>query len=170
MKVIELENVVIENAVIISGLTNTEIDEDLTDFLNKYGTIHRHLTIDDPKSPYHGEVIVEYSSCSALVDLKPLLPYTFKSPHDVDYHVKLLSSIYTSAVTESATTHCFAELKRIAKLSGRTFDDLLKEQLLANATDVADNLADANDLESSQMADNPSSDIPFPTKRTEHSD
>ncbi len=170
MEVIELENVVIENAVIISGLTNTEIDEDLTDFLNKYGTIHRHLTIDDPKSPYHGEVIVEYSSCSALVDLKPLLPYTFKSPHDVDYHVKLLSSIYTSAVTESATTHCFAELKRIAKLSGRTFDDLLKEQLLANATDVADNPADANDLESSQMADNPSSDIPVPTKRTEHSD
>lgn len=37
MEVIELENVVIENSVIISGLTDTEIDEDLTDFLNKYG-------------------------------------------------------------------------------------------------------------------------------------
>lgn len=30
MEVIELENVVIENSVIISGLTDTEIDEDLT--------------------------------------------------------------------------------------------------------------------------------------------
>lgn len=170
MEVIEVENVVVENAVLISGLTNTEIDEDLTDFLNKYGSIRRHLTIDDPKSPYHKEVIVEYSSCSALVALKPLLPYTFKSPHKVAYHIKLLSSIYTSAVTESATTYYFAELKRIAKLSGRTFNDLLKEQLLANVTDVAENPANVNDLESSQMTDYSSSDIPLPTKRTEHSD
>lgn len=170
MEVIELENVVIENSVIISGLTDTEIDEDLTDFLNKYGRIHRHLTIDDPKSPYYKEVIVEYGSCSAIVALKPLLPYTFKSPHNVAYHIKLLSNVYTSAVTESATTRYFAELKRIAKLSGRTFDDLLKEQLLANTTDVADNPANANDFESSQMTGHSSSDIPLPTKQTEHSD
>ncbi|GAA6081702.1 zinc finger CCHC domain-containing protein 18-like [Tachysurus ichikawai] len=67
MEVVELENIIIENSVIIRGLTNTEIDEDLTEFLNKYGHVHRHIRIDNPKSPYHKEVIVEYSSCSALV-------------------------------------------------------------------------------------------------------
>lgn len=48
-EVVELENVVIENSVIISGLTNTELVEDLNDFLNKHGRVHRHIRIDDPK-------------------------------------------------------------------------------------------------------------------------
>ncbi|XP_043089317.1 zinc finger CCHC domain-containing protein 18-like [Puntigrus tetrazona] len=167
MEVVELENVIIENSVIIRGLTNTELDEDLTDFLNKHGRICRHLCIDDPKSPYHKDVIVEYSSYSALVTLKPLLPYTLRSPHNVVYHIRLLSSVYASAVTEQTTTHYFAELKKIAKLSGRTFEELLKEQLLSTTAPTAENLNDSNDLESSQTTDPSSSDIPVPPKQAE---
>ncbi|KAI5618057.1 hypothetical protein C0J50_22646 [Silurus asotus] len=140
-----------------------KIDEDLTEFLNKYGRVDRHIRIDDPKSPYHKEVIVEYSSGSALVTLKPLLPYTFKSPHNVVYHVRLLSNVYMSAITEHATAHYFDELKRIAKLSGRTFDDLVKEQLLSATVSVDDNLTD-----SPQMINPSSSDIPFSPKQTDY--
>ncbi|KAK2861010.1 hypothetical protein Q7C36_005176 [Tachysurus vachellii] len=164
MEVVELENVIIENSVIISGLTNSEIDEDLTEFLIKYGRVHRHIRIDNPKSPYHKEVVVEYSSSSALVTLKPLLPYTFVSPHNVAYHIRLLSNVYTLAVTELATAHYFDELKRIAKLSGRTFDELVKEQLLSATVSVADNLTD-----SSKMTSPSSSDIPSPPNQTDYS-
>lgn len=94
--------------------------------------------------------------------------FPHKSPHNVAYHIRLLSSVYTAAVTERATTHYFAELKRIAKRSGRTFDELLKEQLSASVS-VADNLTDSNNLESSQMIDSCSSDIPLPPKQTENS-
>ncbi|XP_052445558.1 paraneoplastic antigen Ma1-like [Carassius gibelio] len=74
-----------------------------------------------------------------------------------------------SAVTENATHLYFAELKRIAKLSGRAFDDLLKEQLYSSAATAADNLTYANDLESSQTTDS-SSDSPFPPKGAENSE
>ncbi len=170
MEVVEFENVVIENSVIIRGMTNTEFDEDLTDFLNKYGRICRHLCIDDPKLPYHRDVIIEYSSCSALVTLKPLLPYIFKSPHNVVYHTRLLSRVYASAVTEQATTHYFAELKIIAKLSFKTFEELLKEQLLSTTASAAESLIDANYLESSQINHPSLSDIPLPPKQAEYSE
>ncbi len=130
----------------------------------------RTTGIDDPKSPYHRDVIIEYSSCSALVILKPLLPYTFKSPHNVVYHMRLLSSLYVSAVTEQATTHYFAELKRIAKLSGKTFEELLKEQLLSTTASAAESLIDANHLESSQINHPSLSDIPLPPKQAKCSE
>lgn len=129
MEVVDTENVKVPNAVIVSGLTNTESDQDVTDFLNKYGRIARTLRIDDPESPYHQNAIIEYESGHALGTLEPILPCDYKSPSNVTYCIKALSSEYVPTVADSATQSFIAELKRIAKLSGRSFEDVLQLQL-----------------------------------------
>lgn len=128
-ELVDKENVKVPNAVIVSGLTNTASDQDVTDFLNKYGSITRTLRIDDPKSPHHKNAIVEYDSGRAIETLEPMLPYEFKSPSNVIYYIKALSSEYVPTVADSATQSFIAELQRIAKLSGRSFEDVLQLQL-----------------------------------------
>lgn len=83
MEIVERENVKITSSVIVSGLTNTELDEDLSDFLNSHGRVARVLRIDDPQSPHHKDAIVEYESCYALTTLEPLMPHDFKSSHNI---------------------------------------------------------------------------------------
>lgn len=126
---VDTENVKVPNAVIVSGLTDTESDQDVTDFLTRYGRITRTLRIDDPESPYHKNAIVEYESGRAMETLEPILPYEFESPSNVTYFVKALSSEYVPTVADSATQSFIAELQRIAKLSGRSFEDVLQLQL-----------------------------------------
>lgn len=129
MDIVDRENVKVPNSVIVSGITDPAVDEDLTDFLNKYGQITRTLKIDDPQSPYHKNAIVEYESGAALVALEPLLPYTFESPNEVTYKIRALSTEYISVVTNSATHSLFSELRKIAKLSGKSFEAVLHEHL-----------------------------------------
>ena len=100
MEVVETENVKVLNSVIVSGLTDTDEDQDVTDFLKQHGRIARILRVDEPESPYHKNAIVEYETGDALKALEP-----------------------------STTESYFTELRRIAKLSGRTFEDVLRLQL-----------------------------------------
>ncbi len=76
-------------------------------------------------------MIIEYETGRALKSLEPQLPFTFESPHQADlkYEVKALSSVYVPMVASSATQGYLGELQRIAKLSGRSFADLLNEEL-----------------------------------------
>lgn len=145
MDIVETENVKVANSVIVRGLTDTECDEDLVEFLNKHGHVSRHLRVDDPKSPFHRDVIVEYESCSALVTLEPVLPYTFRSSHNVSYVISLLSSAYLPAATKQATACYFAELQKLATISGKTFEELLQEQLSQATTSCAEIATDENE-------------------------
>lgn len=131
MEVIEHENVKVPNSLIVSGVTNTERDNDLAEHLCKYGRIGRFVHIDSPASPYHKNVIIEFESGVALKSLEPQLPFIFESPHQagLKYEIKALSSVYVPMVTSSATKGYIGELQRIAKLSGRSFADLLSEEL-----------------------------------------
>ncbi len=76
-------------------------------------------------------MIIEDETGSALKSLKPQSPFTFESLHqaDIKYEVKALSSVYVPMVTSSATMGYLGELQRIAKLSGRSFAELLNEEL-----------------------------------------
>lgn len=56
MEVIEQENVKVPNSLIVSGITNTERDNDLTEHLSRYGRIGRIVRIDSPESTYHKNV------------------------------------------------------------------------------------------------------------------
>lgn len=129
MEVVQRENIKVPNSVIVSGLTDTEADEELIDFLNKYGRVARVVRVDSPTSPYHKDAIVEYESGSALNALKPALPYSYESPSRATYRIRALSSEYVPIVTGSATQCFLSELQSIAKLSGRSFEEILKEQL-----------------------------------------
>lgn len=129
MDIVDAENVKIPNSVIISGLTHTSHDEELTDFLIKYGRISRTLRIDDPQSPHHNSAIVEYESGAALAALEPLLPHTLESQHGTHYRIRALSAEYMAAVTKSATYNFFNELQKISKLTGQSFEAVLTEHL-----------------------------------------
>jgi len=121
MDVVDQDNIKIPNSVIISGITDTSFDEDLSGFLNKYGCISRTIKIDDPHSPYHKNAIVEYESGAALTALEPLLPYTHDS-QNVKYQISALSTEYMETVTNIGTFSLFSELQKIAKLTGQPFE------------------------------------------------
>lgn len=129
MDIVDKENVKVPNSVIVSGITDTEVDENVTDFLNRYGKIMRTFKIDDPQSSYHQNAVVEYESGVALTALEPLLPYILESSNNVSYQIRALSREYVSDVTDRATHRFFCELQEIAKLGGESFEAVLHEHL-----------------------------------------
>lgn len=129
MEVVDRENVKVPKSVFVSGLTETELDEDVTNFLSKYGCIARIVKVDDPKSPYHKNAIAEYESGAAMSALELLLPDSYESPSEITYQIKALSSEYVPTVTGNAIQNFLSELQKKAKLSGRSFDEILQEHL-----------------------------------------
>lgn len=132
MDFIQKSGVKIPNSVVVSGITQVaEQDEQVIDFLKKYGKIERLLLVDDSLSEFYQNLIVEYSSGSTLEDLEPYLPYTCTAQDDstVVYEVKTLSSLYTTKVGSSVTKTYLAELKRLAELSGKEYTEVLQEMM-----------------------------------------
>lgn len=131
MDVIQTSGVKIPNSLVVSGLTDTEADEELYDFLKQYDSIQRKIPVDLPQSESDLQIIVEYTYGTALQSLSPLLPYKLvsKTQTNVTYHIKTLASVYTPAVSQSATQMYLTELKEIAKQSGKDFADVLREEL-----------------------------------------
>lgn len=129
MDIVSKEDIKVPNSIIVSGLVESESDEELVEFLKKYGRIARVVRIDNPLSPYHKNAIVEYESGAAINALKPMLPYNFESPSHISYRIRALSGEYVPIVSSSATQNFLSELQKIAKLSGRSFEEILQEQL-----------------------------------------
>lgn len=129
MDIVAKEDIKVPNSLIVSGFVDNESDEELVEFLNKYGRIARVIRVDSPQSPYHKNAIVEYESGAAINTLKPMLPYSYESPSHVSYQIRALSSEYVPIVSGSATKNFLSELQKIAKLSGRSFEEILQEQL-----------------------------------------
>lgn len=51
----------VPNAIIVRGLTESEKDEEIIDFLKQYGSINKTLTVDDTASEFNKNLIVEYN-------------------------------------------------------------------------------------------------------------
>lgn len=119
----------IPNAVIVSGLTGSEKDDDVFDYLRQCGTISRTLTVDDSSSEFYQNCVVEFSSDLAVQELTPALPYLYPSAEnpDVKYCVRALTDVYTKTVGGSVTDTYLTELKTLAKLSGKDFEEVLRE-------------------------------------------
>ena len=132
MEIVRDMLIILPNAVIISGLTQTEVDEDIETHLKTYGSISRVLKIDSPNSEFHQNTIVEFNHVTALESLRPLLPLTYKSPSkpDVTFLVRALDSVYAPTTSDSATKRALEELQAIAKLSGMSLQDFLQGELL----------------------------------------
>ncbi len=145
MDIVEAEGIKIPNSVIVTGLTNTEHDNELIDTLKRYGSFARTLTISDKMSEFYQSTIFEYNSGQALQSLEPQLPYTHQLSSDpgIIYHVKALSSVFTQQLGSSVTKSYLEGLKEIAKLSGTNFEAVLSQmlsQMSAELTPVSTNL------------------------------
>lgn len=131
MEVIEEKGVKVPNAVLISGLTETEVDEEILDFVKQYGSINRILPLSDPSLESKRSVIVEFNSGLAVQTLQTVLPYVqqAKNNPDVSFHVTALSNVYVERLGRNTTQTYLNELKELASRSGENFEDVLKGML-----------------------------------------
>lgn len=131
MDIVKRENVDVSNAVIVSGLTFTETDQDLETWLLRYGSISRNLLIDDPNSEFHQHAIMEFTYSSAMKTLMPLLPVSIVSTSNPDttYLVRALGCVYPHVVSDSATKLYLEELQTIASASGKSIEEVLQKEL-----------------------------------------
>ncbi|XP_032413323.1 uncharacterized protein LOC116716610 [Xiphophorus hellerii] len=131
MDVVLRESVQISHSVVVSGLTGSETDEEVSTFLQKYGSINRYIRLDDPKSDFHKNMIIEFSHETAMQTLEPLLPLQLPSTTQagIVYELKALGSVYTLDARSKATKMYMEQLSEIARLSGNSLGEMLKEEL-----------------------------------------
>lgn len=125
------ESIKIPNSVIISGPLNPDFEKEVIIFLETHGAIDRLFHIDDINSPFHKHVICEFSSGATMESLKPLGLKEIESltTEDATCQIKALAEVYTPTASRSATSSYLEELKDIAKLTGKSFEELLSGEL-----------------------------------------
>lgn len=130
MEAVIQSNIKIPNSLIVTGLTGTYVDEELFDFLKRYGSF-QIVPIESTKPEVEKKTFVEYTTGASVQALSPLLPYRFspKTRPDITYLVEALSSVYSPVVSKTATQTYLTELRDIAKLTGKDFTDVLREEL-----------------------------------------
>lgn len=131
MDVIKNEGIKVPNAVIVSGLTNTDLDEEIYEDLKQFGSVNRIVKVLDKTSEFYGKAFVEYASGAAVETLEKDLPLDRTSDTDdnVVFHVEALSSVYSSEKGTDLTKTFLSDLQNIAKLSGKSFENLLHDEL-----------------------------------------
>lgn len=112
-------------------MSHTAVDEEICVYLKQYGQIRRVINIDNPESEFHKQAIIEFESGKGVQTLENTLPFDRSSSADprIIHHVKTLASVYSSKVGTGVTHTFLSELKGIAKLSGKSFEDILREEL-----------------------------------------
>ncbi|XP_030612296.1 uncharacterized protein LOC115799330 [Archocentrus centrarchus] len=131
MDVVLRESIKIPLSVVVSGLTGSEADEEVSTFLQKYGSINRYIRLDDPKSDYHKNMIIEFAHETGMQTLEPFLPLQLPSTTQagIVYELKALGSVYTVDARSKATKMYMEQLSEIARLSGNSLGEMLKEEL-----------------------------------------
>lgn len=138
MEIIETEGIKIPNSVIVSGLTETESDDELFKVLKQYGSFAKTVRIDDKESEFYRNVIIEYDGDQALQSLGPQLPYVHQLSTEpgIKCHVRALASVFTQQLGSSITKSYLDRLKEIAELSGNNFESILSEMLSQMSADL----------------------------------
>ena len=131
MDLIEKEGVKVPNSVIITGLSNTSVDEEIIDYLKQYGAIERQIKC--PDAPEN--LIIEFKFGVAVESLKLPLHRTSEADPNIVHHVDALASAYTSDKGTILTDKFLSDLKNMAKISGKSFEQILRDGL-ARITDV----------------------------------
>lgn len=122
MDVIENEGIKVPNAVIVSGLTNIDLDEEIYEDLKQFGSINRIVKVLDKTSEFYGKALVEYAS-GAVETLEKDLPFdrTSDTDDDVVFRVEALSSLYSSEKGTDLTKTFLT-----SKILQNSVEDLLK--------------------------------------------
>lgn len=94
--------------------------------------LSRVLIIDDPKSESYLCSIVEFANSPAMQTFRPILPIECQSSTNANktFPVRSLDSVYISTASSSATKGYLEELQAIADKSGRSFQNVLQEELM----------------------------------------
>nr|XP_054600512.1 zinc finger CCHC domain-containing protein 12-like [Nothobranchius furzeri] len=148
MEFVEENGVKVPNAVVVSGVTGTERDKEVYEFLEQHGSIYRTLTINDSSSELYGSQVVEFESGVAVKSLAPELPYLLSTDDPrVRYHIQALNDVYTRTIGGSFTETYLNDLKGLAKLSGKDFEEVLKEVMSTIGKSIESTLTTETDLE-----------------------
>ena len=131
MEIVTQESVEIPCSVVVSGLTATDSDDEVSTYLQKYGSIKRFLRIDNPTSDFHKHIIVEFTHSTAVESLEPQLPLELQNPTKPGavFEVKSLAKVYALDACSRATRTYMEQLCGIARLSGKSAEQMLKEEL-----------------------------------------
>lgn len=123
---IESENIKVPNSLIITGLSCTEIDEEIVECLKRYGKISRIIEV----SGVQGQSIIKYESGTAIKALEEQLPFDRTSDANPDiYRVDALANVYSVARGQGITGLFLSELRQMAKLSGKSFEQVMHKEL-----------------------------------------
>lgn len=150
MEIVMQESIKVPDAVVITGLTDTDTDKEIEEYLASFGSVHRIFRIDTLDYPNH--CIVEFKHGTAMQALAPLLPLTYTSltNPEVTYKVVSLDSMYSSLACNSAAKAYMKELQLIAMMSSKPFEVLLMEELAKLSSQTSQPSDVKSELESGQ--------------------
>ena len=130
MDVIESEHVKVPNSVLVGGLTGSEVDNEVMEYLVQFGSIGRIIKVTSDEQQFKNTAIVEFKSGEPIQFLRDSLPCKRTSSNpDVIHHIQLLSDLYAADKSSSVTYAYLTELKGIARLSGTDFEKVLLDEL-----------------------------------------
>ncbi|KAK0148356.1 Paraneoplastic antigen Ma1 [Merluccius polli] len=109
MEVVKLQNIKVQNAVLVSGLTHSEIDNEVFDFLKQFGSVARLVEV--PSADKEVKVIVEFQHEATVKELEK-------------QHLPLHRALHCKPAVAYLT-----ELKDLAQRSSKSFEDILREEL-----------------------------------------
>ncbi|XP_032441705.1 uncharacterized protein LOC116734428 isoform X2 [Xiphophorus hellerii] len=132
-------DVKIPNSVLVEGISDEDGKEEVFDFLKQYGKITKTEIISEADSEFEGQFVVEFSSGTAVAELRSILPYSFKSSEKSDtFFISELAVVYAEHVSQSKTHSYLFELQKLAKLSGMDFAEVLKSTMTQIGQSVAE--------------------------------
>lgn len=130
MDVFEKLGIKIPNALLVEGTTMTESDEEVIDFLKRYGKATRTEVISDTDSEFHETIVIEYESTIAIETLRSILPYTFVTKDGKGtYCISTMSTVYSDHIGKSKTTSFMAEMEKLAKVAGLDYAQVLQTMM-----------------------------------------
>lgn len=131
MELFEKLKVQIPHAVLVDSFTGTQADDEVLEFLKRYGSIVRTEKIVDKNSEFNQHLVIEYNNREAVDALLPQLPYSFvASTKDIHFTISSLSDIYADQVCNTKTQTYLSELKMLAKATGKDFAQVLQDMML----------------------------------------
>lgn len=167
MNVFESLAVKIPDAVLLSAV-DEDVSKEVGEYLESYGTVNRAILIDEPVSEYYNMWIIEFESGSSLTSLNEKLSFTHVTSTGETCLIQSLSKIYTTDIGSSKTKNYLADLKNVAKLSGKDYAEVLQEMMAQISGTIAELPAkdepsdeDTVNIEPHKMAST-SSSIPDP--------
>lgn len=127
MDILEKHGIKILNSVLIKSVNNTETDDEVVEFLSRFGKTSKVKVITEADSCFYDMIIVEFESGNALVELRKILPYTYNCDQDkVIYEITELSTACSEIEGKVKTQKYLGELKNLAKLTGQDYAEVLK--------------------------------------------